>query len=198
MSFRDDPKIRQMVGQNPQAGAMLAAMESHIAEHLAFEYKRQIEEQLGVDLPTVDDENEIPKEFEKEISKLTSEAAKKLLQKDVAEAQMQQQQQQAQDPMLAMQQKELQLKEIEIQAKNQKTMADIEIDRARLELEKLKMESNEKIKGAELGARAAMEKDKLDAEELRQGARLGMEAVINEKKLETDLAKTAINKQRKE
>ena len=198
MSFRDDPKIRQMVGQNPQAGAMLAAMEAHIAEHLAFEYKRQMEEQLGVDLPTVDDENEIPKDFEKEISKLTSEAAKKLLQKDIAEAQMKQQQQQAQDPMLAMQQKELQLKELEIQAKNQKTMADIELDRARLELEKLKMESNEKIKGAELGARAAMEKDKLDAEELRQGARLGMEAVMNEKKLETDLAKTAINKQRKD
>ena len=198
MSFRDDPKIRQMVGQNPQAGAMMAAMEAHIAEHIAFEYKRQMEEQLGVDLPTVDDENEIPKDFEKEISKLTSEAAKKLLQKDIAEAQMKQQQQQAQDPMLAMQQKELQLKELEIQAKNQKTTADIELDKARLELEKLKMESNEKIKGAELGARAAMEKDKLDAEELRQGARLGMEAVMDEKKLETDLAKTAINKQRKD
>ena len=197
MAFRDDPKIRQMVGQNPQAGAMLAAIEAHIAEHLAFEYKNQMEEQLGVDLPTVDDENEIPQEYEKEISKLTSEAAKKLLQKDVAEAQMQQQAQQAQDPMLAMQQKELQLKELEIQAKNQKTMADIELDRAKLELEKMRLESNEKIKGAELGARAAMEKDKLDAEELRQGARLGMEAVMNEKKLDTEIAKTAI-KQRKE
>ena len=196
MSFRDDPKIRQMVGQNPQAGAMLAAIEAHIAEHLAFEYKNQMQEQLGVDLPTVDDENEIPQEFEKEISTLTAEAAKKLLQKDVAEAQMMQQQQQAQDPMLAMQQKELQLKELEIQAKNQKTMADIELDKARLELEKMRLESNEKIKGAELGARAAMEKDKLDAEELRQGARLGMEAVMNEKKLDTELAKTAINKRK--
>jgi hypothetical protein len=196
MSFRDDPKIRQMIGQNPQAGAMLAAVEAHIAEHLAFEYKNQMEEQLGVDLPTVDDENEIPQEYEKEISKLTSEAAKKLLQKDVAEAQMQQQAQQAQDPMLAMQQKELQLKELEIQAKNQKTIADIELDKARLELEKMRIDSNEKIKGAELGARAAMEKDKLDAEELRQGARLGMEAVMNEKKLDTELAKTAINKRK--
>ena len=196
MSFRDDPKIRQMVGQNPQAGAMLAAIEAHIAEHLAFEYKNQMQEQLGVDLPTVDDENEIPQEFEKEISTLTAEAAKKLLQKDVAEAQMMQQQQQAQDPMLAMQQKELQLKELEIQAKNQKTMADIELDKARLELEKMRIDSNEKIKGAELGARAAMEKDKLDAEELRQGARLGMEAVMNEKKLDTELAKTAINKRK--
>jgi len=196
MSFRDDPKIRQMVGQNPQAGAMLAAIEAHIAEHLAFEYKNQMQEQLGVDLPTVDDENEIPQEFEKEISTLTAEAAKKLLQKDVAEAQMMQQQQQAQDPMLAMQQKELQLKEMEIQAKNQKTMSDIDLDRAKLELERMRIESQEKIAGAELGARAAMEKDKLDAEELRQGARLGMEAVMNEKKLDTELAKTAINKRK--
>ena len=196
MSFRDDPKIRQMIGQNPQAGAMLAAIEAHIAEHLAFEYKNQMQEQLGVDLPTVDDENEIPQEFEKEISTLTAEAAKKLLQKDVAEAQMMQQQQQAQDPMLAMQQKELQLKEMEIQAKNQKTMSDIDLDRAKLELERMRIESQEKIAGAELGARAAMEKDKLDAEELRQGARLGMEAVMNEKKLDTELAKTAINKRK--
>jgi len=177
MSFRDDPKIRQMVGQNPQAGAMLAAMEAHIAEHLAFEYKNQMQEQLGVDLPTVDDENDIPQEFEKEISTLTAEAAKKLLQKDVAEAKMQEQQAQAQDPMLMMQQKELQLKEMEIQAKNQKTMADIEIDRARVELEKMKIDSQERISGAEIGAKAAMEKDKLDAQEFREGARMGVDTV---------------------
>jgi hypothetical protein len=198
MSFRDDPKIRQMVGQNPQAGAMLSAMEAHIAEHLAFEYKRQMEEQLGVDLPTVDEENEIPKEYEVEISRLSSEAAKKLLRKDVAEAQMMQQQAQAQDPMLQMQQKELQLKEMEIQTKAQKTMADIELDKARIEVDRMRIESQEKIAGAELGARAAIEKQKLDAEELRQGARLGMEAVMQEKKLETDLAKTTISKQRKD
>ena len=198
MSFRDDPKIRQMVGQNPQAPAMLSAMEAHIAEHLAFEYKKQMEEQLGVDLPTVDEENEIPKEYEVEISRLASEAAKKLLRKDVAEAQMMQQQAQAQDPMLQMQQKELQLKEMEIQTKAQKTMADIELDKARIEVDRMRIESQEKIAGAELGARAAIEKQKLDAEELRQGAKLGMEAVMQEKKLETDLAKTTISKQRKD
>ena len=198
MSFRDDPKIKQMVGQNPQAMAMFSAMEAHIAEHLAFEYKKQMEEQLGVDLPTVDEENEIPKEYEVEISRLASEAAKKLLRKDVAEAQMMQQQAQAQDPLIQMQQKELQLKEMEIQTKAQKTMADIELDKARIEVDRMRIESQEKIAGAELGARAAIEKQKLDAEELRQGARLGMEAVMQEKKLETDLAKTTISKQRKD
>jgi hypothetical protein len=194
MSFRDDPKIRQLVGQNPQAGAMMAAMEAHIAEHLAFEYKNQMQEQLGIELPEVNDENEIPQEYEKKISTLTAEAAKKLLRKDVAEAQMQEQQQQAQDPVLMMQQKELQLKEMEIQAKNQKTMSDIELDKAKLELERMRIESQEKIAGAELGAKAAMEKDKLDAEELRQGARLGMEAVMNKDKLETDLAKATLKR----
>jgi len=173
-------------------------MEAHIAEHLAFEYKKQMEEQLGVDLPTVDEENEIPKEYEVEISRLASEAAKKLLRKDVAEAQMMQQQAQAQDPLIQMQQKELQLKEMEIQTKAQKTMADIELDKARIEVDRMRIESQEKIAGAELGARAAIEKQKLDAEELRQGARLGMEAVMQEKKLETDLAKTTISKQRKD
>ena len=198
MSFRDDPKIRQMVGQNPQAGAMLAAMEAHIAEHLAFEYKKQVEEQLGVPLPNVNEENPIPEEYEVEISRLASEAAKKLLQKDMAEAQQQQAEQQAQDPLIQMQQKELQLKEMEIQTKAQKTMADIELDKARIEVDRMRIESQEKIAGAELGARAAMEKQKLDAEELRQGARLGIEAVMQEKKLETDLAKTTISKQRKD
>jgi len=198
MSFRDDPKIREMVGQNPQAGAMLSAMEAHIAEHLAFEYKKQMEEQLGVPLPNVNEENPIPEEYEVEISRLASEAAKKLLQKDMAEAQQQQAEQQAQDPLIQMQQKELQLKEMEIQTKAQKTMADIELDKARIEVDRMRIESQEKIAGAELGARAAMEKQKLDAEELRQGARLGIEAVMQEKKLETDLAKTTISKQRKD
>jgi hypothetical protein len=198
MSFRDDPKIREMVGQNPQAGAMLSAMEAHIAEHLAFEYKKQMEEQLGVPLPNVNEENPIPEEYEVEISRLASEAAKKLLQKDMAEAQQQQAEQQAQDPLIQMQQKELQLKEMEIQTKAQKTMADIELDKARIEVDRMRIESQEKIAGAELGARAAMEKQKLDAEELRQGTRLGIEAVMQEKKLETDLAKTTISKQRKD
>ena len=73
-------------------------------------------------------------------------------------------------------------------------MSDIELDRAKLELERMRIESQEKIAGAELGARAAMEKDKLDAEELRQGARLGMEAVMNKDKLETDLAKATLKR----
>jgi len=198
MSFRDDPKIRQMVGQNPQAGAMLAAMEAHIAEHLAFEYKKQVEEQLGVPLPNVNEENPIPEEYEVEISRLASEAAKKLLQKDIAEAQQQQAEQQAQDPMLAMQQKELQLKEMEIQARNQKTLADIEIDRAKVELEKMKIESTERVAGAKLGAEVTAGKDKLNAEELRQGVKLGMDALMQEKKLETEITKQVINKQRKD
>ena len=198
MSFRDDPKIRQMVGQNPQAGAMLAAMEAHIAEHLAFEYKKQVEEQLGVPLPNVNEENPIPEEYEVEISRLASEAAKKLLQKDIAEAQQQQAEQQAQDPMLAMQQKELQLKEMEIQARNQKTLADIEIDRAKVELEKMKIESTERVAGAKLGAEVTAGKDRLNAEELRQGVKLGMDALMQEKKLETEITKQVINKQRKD
>jgi hypothetical protein len=189
MSAMQDPKIMEMVGQNPQAGAIQAAAMAHINEHVAFEYRKQLEEQLGVPLPKPDET--LPEDVEYELSKVMAEAAKKLAAKSASEAQQEQAQQQAQDPIIQMQQQELQLKAQDLQIKQQKTMADIQADQTRLALDKMRIESQERIAGAQLGADTVMANKELEAKELIEGAKLGINAVsqkeersIREKQME--------------
>jgi hypothetical protein len=182
MAAMQDPKIQQMIGQNPQAQAIQAASMAHINEHIAFEYRRQIEEQLGVTLP--DPEQQLPEEAEAQLAPLIAQAAQQLLAKNQGEAQQQQAQQQQQDPLIQMQQQELQIKQQEAQAKAQKMMADSQIDQARLEIEKMRIESQERIAGAQLGAKAELDKSKLTAEQMIKGAQLGMKAVSEQRNRE--------------
>jgi hypothetical protein len=175
MSAMQDPKIMEMVGQNPQAGAIQAAAMAHINEHVAFEYRKQLEEQLGVPLPKPDET--LPEDVEYELSKVMAEAAQKLLAKDQAEAQQQQAEQQQQDPIIQMQQQELQIKVQELQIKAQKTQADIQAEQTRLELDKMRIESQERIAGAQLGADAVMSNKELEAKQLMEGTKIGINAV---------------------
>jgi len=169
LAFKDNPKLAQLVGQSPNAQALMATMESHIAEHIAFAYRRQIEEQLGAPLPAPNET--LPEDIELEISRLVAQAAQKLNAKDSAEMQQQQIQQQQQDPLIQMQQQELAIKQQESQAKAQKMLADhnieqqrVDIEKAKLELEKAKIESNERVVGAQLGAKAVLDNKKMDIE----------------------------------
>lgn len=177
-----DPKIQEMVGQNPKAQAIQAAAQAHLNEHIAFEYRRQLEEQLGVTLP--DPETQLPKEAEANLSPLVAQAAQQLLAKNQQEAQQQQAQQQAQDPLIQMQQQELQLKAQEIQMKAEKTKADIAADQVRLQIEQMRIESQERIAGAQIGAKAAESKQNLDAKQMAEGAKIGMKAVSDERNRE--------------
>jgi hypothetical protein len=174
-SAMQDPKIMEMIGQNPQANAIQAAAMAHINEHVAFEYRKQLEEQLGVSLPKPDET--LPEDVEFELSKVMAEAAKKLAAKSAAEAQQQQAEQQQQDPIIQMQQQELQLKAQDLQIKQQKTMADIQAEQTRLELDKMRIESQERIAGAQLGADIVMSEKDLKAKQLMEGTRLGIDAV---------------------
>jgi hypothetical protein len=175
MTAMQDPKILQMVGQNPQAGAIQAAAMAHINEHVAFEYRKQLEEQLGVPLPKPDET--LPEDIEFELSKVMAEAAKKLAAKSASEAQQEQAQQQQQDPIIQMQQQELQLKAQDLQIKQQKTQADIQADQARLELDKMRIESQERIAGAQLGAQAVKSDKDIEAKQFVEGTKLGIQAV---------------------
>jgi len=190
MAFINDPKIREMIGQSTKANAIIAAMEAHVAEHIAFEYRKQIEEQLGVPLPAPDEV--LPEDVEVELSRLVARAGEQLLQKDQAEVQQEQAQQQQQDPLIQMQQAELQIKQQEAQVKAQKTMADIELDKAKLQFDKYKMESGferdlmlekaridsqQAIVGAKIGAEAQMEQANNQVKQVIKGAELGASAV---------------------
>jgi hypothetical protein len=179
MTAMKDPKIMQMVGQNPQAGAIQAAAMAHINEHVAFEYRKQLEEQLGVPLPKPDET--LPEDVEFELSKVMAEAAKKLSAKSASEAQQEQAQQQQQDPIIQMQQQELQLKAQDLQIKQQKTQADIAVEQAKLELDKMRIESQERIAGAKLGADSVMASKELEAKQLIEGTKIGIQAVQGNK-----------------
>jgi hypothetical protein len=179
MSAMQDPKIMQLVGQNPQAQMIQAAAMAHINEHIAFEYRKQIEDQLGTSLPAED--AQLTPEMEIQLSRLTAQAASQLLQKDQAEVQQQQAEQAQQDPIVQMQQQELMLKQQELQLKAQKTQADIQAEQQRLELDKMRIESQERIAGANLGADVVMSEKELNAKQLMEGTRLGIEATSRDK-----------------
>jgi hypothetical protein len=188
-----DPKMAQLIGQNPQAQAIQAAAMAHINEHLAFAYRQQIEEQLGVSLPNP--EEELPKSVEVDISKMAAQAAQQLLAKNQNEVEQQQAQQQAQDPLVQMQQQELALKAQEVQMKAEKTKADIEADQARIAIEKMRIESQERIAGAQIGAKAVADNQRLEADQLTKGAQIGMQAMQQEKQLEVQREQTAVQRE---
>ncbi len=168
-----DPKIAQIVGQNPQAQALMAAATAHIQEHLAFEYRKQIEEQAGVPYPAPD--AEMDEETEIQVSRLAAAAAKQLLQKDQAEAAQQKAQQMQQDPLVQMQQQELQLKAQEIQIKQQKLVVDGATAKDKLDIERERIAVQERIAGMNVGAKIATDKANLSAKEKEVGLRMGVD-----------------------
>jgi len=153
-SFMQDPMVAQMIGQNPQAKQMMAALQAHLAEHLGFQYRQQIEEKLGAPLPAPNEE--LPEDIEVQLSRLVADAGKQLTQTHQQQAAQQKAQQQAQDPILQLKQAEMQVKQAEVQRKQAKDQADTAIRQqelqqrtakdmasAMIESEKLKIERAE-------------------------------------------------------
>jgi len=136
MAFLQDPMVAQMIGQNPQAKQIMASMQAHIAEHLGYKYRKDIEERLGVDLPAPDEE--LPEEIEVNLSRLVATASKQLTQAHMQQMAQKQAQQKAQDPVVQMQQAELQIKAKEVERKAKKDQAD-----AMLKAEKLRLDEQE-------------------------------------------------------
>ena len=137
-SAMQDPKIAKLMGQNPQAQAIMAAGAAHIQEHLAFAYRKQLEEQAGVPYPAPD--AEMSEETETQISRLAAAAAQQLLQKNQAEAAQQQAQQAQQDPIVQMKQKEIEIQQQEVQIKQQESQARQQEAQARQQLAQQEMQ----------------------------------------------------------
>jgi hypothetical protein len=131
-SMMQDPMIMGQMGQNPMAQQMQAAIMAHIAEHVAFQYRNQIEERLGATLPAPN--AELPEQVEVQLAKLVAQAAQQLTQIHQGEAAQKQAQQQAQDPIVQMQQQELQIKMQDAQTKAQKVQGDLSIRQAEVQL----------------------------------------------------------------
>jgi hypothetical protein len=173
MAAMQDPKIAQIVGQNPQAQSIMAAAMAHIQEHLAFEYRKQIEEQAGVPYPEPD--APMDEQTEVQVSRLAAAAAQQLLQKNQAEAAQQKAQQMQQDPLVQMQQQELQIKQQELQIKEKKLLVDGATAKDKLEIERERIAAQERIAGMNVGAKVATDRANLSAKQQEAGLRMGVD-----------------------
>jgi hypothetical protein len=140
-SMMQDPMVMGQMGQNPMAQQMQASIMAHIAEHVAFQYRNQIEERLGASLPAPN--AELPEQVEVQLAKLVAQAAQQLTQIHQGEAAQKQAQQQAQDPIVQMQQQELQIKMQDAQTKAQKVQGDLAIKGQELQLKAQEMASRQ-------------------------------------------------------
>jgi hypothetical protein len=182
MAAMQDPKIMQLVGQSPMAQQIGAAMQAHIAEHLGFEYKKQMEQMMGIEIPRDEngEEEEIPRELEMRISQMAAQAGQQLLQKNQAEVQQQQAQQQAQDPLIQLQQQELQLKAQEVEIKKAKLQVDATAKADQQDIERERIAAQERIAGMQVGAKVANEKAQLASKDQLEGLRIGAEISRNQ------------------
>ena len=176
MSAIQNPKIQQLMQMNPQAQAIMAAAMAHINEHIAFEYRKQVEMAIGAPLPGEEQNKHMPPELADQIAMATAQASKQILQRDQQQAAQQQAQQQAQDPIIQMQQQELQLKMQEFQLKQQKQQIDAAAKADQLEIEKSRIEAQMQIAAMQVSATAAGKRDQLARQQETEGVRLGLDA----------------------
>jgi len=170
-----DPKIQQLMQMNPQAQAIMAAAMAHINEHIAFEYRKQVEMEMGLPLPTKDQNKEVTPELADRVAVLAAQASQKLLQKNQQEAQQQAAQQQQQDPVVQMQQQELKLKEQELKLKAQKQNAEAHAKAAQLTIEQARIDSQKEIALMQIEATAATARDRVGADVAKHRSQLAQQ-----------------------
>ena len=191
MAAMNDPKIKMVIGQNPQAPMMLQAMQAHITEHVGMEYKRQMEEAMGIQIPYSEDndENHMSREMEMEISRMAVPVAQQLLNQNKTAIAAQQAQQAAQDPVIQMQMQELQLKAHEISIKEKKMAMDAAAKADQLEIEKQRIAAQKEIAGLQVGAKSAKDKADLESKERLEGLRIGAQVGADKSRMAVDLMK---------
>jgi hypothetical protein len=175
MTMLQDPVTMQILQQNPKAQSISAAFMAHIMEHFAFQYRKNIEDKLGVPYP--DPNEEMPEDMEVEISRLAAAGAQKLLQSNQAMMAQQQAQQAAQDPVVQMQQQELQIKAAEVQRKTQKDQIDAQMRMAQIETERQRIATQTEVEGAKLGAQIAKDKTQKEFDEATRAVDMQIKGV---------------------
>jgi hypothetical protein len=179
-SFMQDPMIAQTIGQNPQAQQIMASLQAHIAEHLGFSYRKQIEERLGVPLPPPN--KELPEEIEINLAQLVADAGKQLTQAHQQQQAQKEAQEQAQDPILQLRREEVAIKKAEVDRKAQKDQADSQLQQADL-LRKAKKDKADiaisaqqsELDKAELVLSAKKDKLKIDIGAQKEADKLDLE-----------------------
>jgi hypothetical protein len=175
MSAIQNPQIQQMLQQNPAAQTIMASAMAHINEHVAFEYRKQVEQAMGMALPNEEQNKQVSPELADQIAMLAAKASQQLLQQAQQQAQQQQAQQKMQDPVVQMQMQELQLRQQDLQLKAQKQAADAAAKADQIEIEKARIAAQKEIAAMQVGASAAAARDKAQKQQETEGMRMGID-----------------------
>lgn len=171
-----DPKIQQLLQMNPQAQQIMAAAMAHMNEHIAFEYRKQIELQMGMPLPSKEQNKEVSPELADQIAMMAAQASQKLTQQNQQEAQQQAAQQQQQDPVVQMQQQELKIKEQELKLKEQKQNSDAHAKAAQLTIEQARIDAQKEIARMQIAATSATARERVTKQHETEYNRMSLDA----------------------
>ena len=191
MAMIQNPKVQQLMQMNPQAQSIMAAAMAHINEHIAFEYRKQVEMAIGTPLPTEEQNKQVSPELADRIAMMTAQASQQLTQQAQQQAQQQQAQQQMQDPIVQMQMQELQIKQGELQLKQQKQQIDAAAKADQIRIEESRIEAQKEIAAMQVGAQAAANKDKLARQQETEGMRMGIDAAKHRAQIAVQQAQRA-------
>ena len=191
MAAIQNPKIQQLMQMNPQAQAIMAAAMAHINEHIAFEYRKQVEMAIGTPLPTEEQNKQVSPELADQIAMMTAQASQQLTQQAQQQAQQQQAQQQMQDPIVQMQMQELQIKQGELQLKQQKQQIDAAAKADQIRIEEARIAAQKEIAAMQVGATAAAKRDQLNRQQETEGMRMGIDAAKHKAQMAVQQAQRA-------
>jgi hypothetical protein len=180
MNMMNDPAVAALIGQNPQASLIVGALQAHIAEHLGYQYRRQVQDAIGTPLPGP--EEKIPEAMEVQISKMVAEGSQIVLAQSLQAKAQQQALQNAQDPIMMAEMQKLQIQQAEVQRKAQKDQADTQIKMLQLQLDELKTQQQNELDGARLGVEIGKSQEEMtlkreieEAKQSLEGARVGFD-----------------------
>jgi len=197
-SMLQNPKIMGLVGQTPQGQALVAAMMAHINEHLAYAYRKEVEQTVGLLLPTEEQEKNMAPEVAAQVAQLAAQASTRMTQQAQSQAAQQQAQQQAQDPLIQMQQQELQIKMQELQLKAQKQQVDAAAKADQLRIEESRIAAQKEIAAMQVGASAAAAKDKLQKQQELEGTKIGVDIAKNRAQMAMQMAQRTSQRPKRE
>lgn len=205
MAAMQDPKIIALLQNNPMAQQLQQQMMAHVNEHIGFQYRIEIEKQMGMSLPPqqVDEMGEeqnigMDPQVEAQLAPMVAQAAQKLLMQNQQQAKAQQAAQQAADPLIQMQQQELQIKAQEQQRKAAKDLVDAQLKMKQLEIEQERIQSQAKIAAGQIVAQAGMSQQKLKAQNLQKGGEMFARALEKKADMKHQKEQQLYNQQKKE
>ena len=186
-SAQQDPNVQAKVQQSPNAQVIQSAGSDYIMQHLALQFRDQVEREMGVELPPVGEP--LPADVEKRISTLVAEAAQRVATTNAAQAEQARIQEQAQDPLILAKQKELEIREKQVEGKLRIDESKLAVDAAKAvankELEEKRIAAQQETTGLKMGQQIAS--DLLDRQEREENQ------VLKDYKTGIDISKDLVN-----